>query len=275
MTVSLIKSDLVPRRLAPQDLHLAAVLTLIRESFAGMDGRIDPPSSMHTLTLADLSDAKHEVWVIGTPPLACMVLTPQADTIYLGKLAVTPTMRGRGLTRIMVAQAAQRARALTLLAITLQTRIELIENQQIFFTPWLSRGRTDRPPRLCTPDVDNLHDGCTAMIAHLTILLVFQLVGEVAARALHLPLPGPVIGMVLLFVTFMVVPRLAAITSTARVLLTNLSLLFVPAGVGVVGHLGTFGTEGPALAAAILGSTVLAILAGVGAFLGVARLVRR
>lgn len=113
------------------------------------------------------------------------------------------------------------------------------------------------------------------MIAHLTVLLTCQLIGEVAARAFHMPLPGPVIGMALLFAGLVAVPRLAVITSTARVLLANLSLLFVPAGVGVVGHLGTFGTQGVALALAILGSTVLAILAGVGTFLGVARLVRR
>lgn len=113
------------------------------------------------------------------------------------------------------------------------------------------------------------------MITHLTLLLVFQLVGEGLARALHLPLPGPVIGMALLFAALCALPRLAAIAPTAQVLLANLSLLFVPAGVGVVGHLATFGSEGPALAAAILGSTLLAILAGVGSFLGVARLLRR
>lgn len=113
------------------------------------------------------------------------------------------------------------------------------------------------------------------MMAHLTILLTCQLVGEVAARSLHLPLPGPVIGMVLLFAALCAVPRLTVITPTARSLLAHLSLLFVPAGVGVVGHLGTFGTAGPALAVAIVGSTVLAILVGVGTFLGVARLVRR
>ena len=113
------------------------------------------------------------------------------------------------------------------------------------------------------------------MITHLTILLLFQLVGEVLARALNLPLPGPVIGMALLFAALGALPRLTVITPTAKVLLANLSLLFVPAGVGIVGHLDTFGSEGPALAAAILGSTVLAILAGVGAFLGVARMLRR
>ena len=113
------------------------------------------------------------------------------------------------------------------------------------------------------------------MIVHLTVLLVCQLAGEVAARALNLPLPGPVIGMALLFAALVAVPRLSGIAPTARGLLSHLSLLFVPAGVGVVGHLGTFGAQGPALAAAIVTSTVLAILVGAGTSLAVARLVRR
>ena len=109
------------------------------------------------------------------------------------------------------------------------------------------------------------------MIGHLTLLLAFQLVGEVAARGLGLPLPGPVIGFALLFVALMTIPRLSAIAETARGLLSHLSLLFVPAGVGIVGHLGTLREDGVAVAAAILGSTVLAILAGVFTFLAVAR----
>ena len=113
------------------------------------------------------------------------------------------------------------------------------------------------------------------MISHLTVLLVCQLAGEVAARTLHLPLPGPVIGMAFLFAALVAVRPLSAIAPTARALLSHLSLLFVPAGVGVVGHLATFGSQGPALAMAIVASTVLAILVGVGTFLAVARLLRR
>ena len=109
------------------------------------------------------------------------------------------------------------------------------------------------------------------MIGHLTLLLSFQLAGEVIARTLGLPLPGPVIGMALLFAALLAVPRLSAVQPTAKVLLAHLSLLFVPAGVGVVGHLDRFGSDGPAIAAAILGSTVLAILAGVFTFLALAR----
>ncbi|MBE0414559.1 MAG: CidA/LrgA family protein [Yoonia sp.] len=111
------------------------------------------------------------------------------------------------------------------------------------------------------------------MILHLTILLAFQLTGEVISRLLELPLPGPVIGMTLLFFTLMIFPRLAAaITPTSRVLLAHLSLLFVPAGVGVVGHLDRFGSDGLALATAVIGSTALAISAGVLTFAGVARM---
>lgn len=111
------------------------------------------------------------------------------------------------------------------------------------------------------------------MILHLATLLFYQLVGEVISRALDLPLPGPVIGMALLFLTLTLLPRVAqAIAPTARVLLAHLSLLFVPAGVGVVGHLDRLGTDGVAIMVALVLSTVLAILAGVGVFLGLARL---
>lgn len=112
------------------------------------------------------------------------------------------------------------------------------------------------------------------MILHLTALLSFQLIGEIAARVLGLPLPGPVIGMALLFITLTMIPRLAvAITPTTKVLLAHLSLLFVPAGVGVVGHLDRFGSDGAALAVAIIGSTMLAIAAGALTFVGIRRLV--
>lgn len=111
------------------------------------------------------------------------------------------------------------------------------------------------------------------MIAHVALLLSFQLGGEVIRTALGLTIPGPVIGMSLFFIALLMIPSLAAeIRGTAQGLLAHLSLLFVPAGVGIVGHLDTMGTNGLALFVAILGSTVLAILAGVFTFIGVARL---
>ena len=111
------------------------------------------------------------------------------------------------------------------------------------------------------------------MIPALRLILGFQLAGEVLSRALHLPLPGPVLGMAGLLVALAVWPRIAILVRpVAQGLLGNLSLLFVPAGVGVVGHLDLLATEGVPLLAALIVSTVLAIAVGALTFRAVARL---
>lgn len=107
-----------------------AILALIRQAFAHMEGRINPPSSLHTLTAEAL--AQQEVWVIGAPPVACAVFTPKPDTLYIGKLAVAPDMQRRGLARALIGAAEARARALHLPALELQTRVELTENHATF-----------------------------------------------------------------------------------------------------------------------------------------------
>lgn len=76
------------------------------------------------------------------------------------------------------------------------------------------------------------------MIAALTQLLLFQLTGEAIAHGFALPVPGPVIGMALLF--FFLVLRQGPskeLQHTSQGLLQHLSLLFVPAGTGVMLHL--------------------------------------
>lgn len=114
------------------------------------------------------------------------------------------------------------------------------------------------------------------MIHAIALLLLFQLAGEVTARALGLPLPGPVLGMAALLAVFLAVPRLfPRIEPTAKGLLAHLSLLFVPAGVGIVGHMGRLGTEGGPVLLAILLSTALTIAVSAGSFVAVARLTRR
>lgn len=111
------------------------------------------------------------------------------------------------------------------------------------------------------------------MIPALAIILVFQLVGEITARGLDLPLPGPVLGMVLLVAAFLTSPRLAEfVRPTAQGLLAHLSLLFIPAGVGVVGHLGVLRDAGLAIFVALVVSTILAIAVGALVFAGIARL---
>lgn len=120
------------RATAPYDW--ASLLHLIRAEFAYMDGIIDPPSSMHRLTEGDIAAQAEtgEVWAIGTPPVACMVLTVKGDWLYLGKLAVGSDQRGKGLARCLTDTAMQRAAALGLRGVELQTRIELTANHATF-----------------------------------------------------------------------------------------------------------------------------------------------
>ena len=103
------------------------------------------------------------------------------------------------------------------------------------------------------------------MLNALTILVGFQFVGEVIARGLSLPLPGPVIGLLLLLGVLAVRYRQAgdvptAFRSTGTSLLSHLSLLFVPAGVGVMTQLGTLSANIGAVTGAILLSTLAGLL---------------
>ncbi|WP_431298231.1 GNAT family N-acetyltransferase [Tabrizicola sp. BL-A-41-H6] len=116
-----------------------ALLTLIQTEFAAMDGRINPPSSMHRLTADAIAEqaATAEVWAIGSPPVACVFLTPRLHSLdtaslYIGKLAVARSQRRQGLARALIATAETRARALLLPALELQTRVELTENHDTF-----------------------------------------------------------------------------------------------------------------------------------------------
>lgn len=100
------------------------------------------------------------------------------------------------------------------------------------------------------------------MIGPLTTLLAFQLAGEALAFGLRLPIPGPVIGMALLLVAIAAHRALLpALRPTTTALLQHLSLLFVPAGVGVMVHGRRLADEGVAIVVALAISTVLALAA--------------
>ena len=71
----------------------------------------------------------------------------------------------------------------------------------------------------------------------LACLLLFQCLGELLARALHAPLPGPVLGLLALLVALNVPAIRQPVAAAADLLLAHLSLLFVPVGVGVMTHL--------------------------------------
>jgi ribosomal protein S18 acetylase RimI-like enzyme len=127
-----LPSDL--RRLIPGDPALAQVLALLHREFAYMDSKIDPPSSLAAMTPSSLSkDARtSEVWALGDPVAACMILTPKEDALYLGKLAVATSHRGQGIARRMIDLAVARAPIHKAGRIELQTRVELTANQALF-----------------------------------------------------------------------------------------------------------------------------------------------
>jgi len=103
--------------------------------------------------------------------------------------------------------------------------------------------------------------GC-AMLGGWAVLLSFQLAGEVLARLGGWPVPGPVVGLVLLLVALEAgLPQGEgeALRGVSSGLLSHLSLLFVPAGVGVMLHLPRLAAEWPALVVALLVSTAATV----------------
>lgn len=94
------------------------------------------------------------------------------------------------------------------------------------------------------------------MLNTLTLLLLYQLGGEVFVRLLGLPIPGPVVGMTLFFLTLLARGHVGHDTrQNVGALLQHMSLLFVPAGVGVMVHLQRVAAEWLPIALALVFST--------------------
>lgn len=111
------------------------------------------------------------------------------------------------------------------------------------------------------------------MLTGLIVLLTCQLLGELVVRTLGLPLPGPILGMVLLLVVLQVrrPASRSGLVTAPQTLLRYLPLLYVPAGVGVVAHLSRLGRD----AVPIAGGLVLSWLAGLLVTAAVAALALR
>ena len=94
-----------------------------------------------------------------------------------------------------------------------------------------------------------------------TILLLLQGAGEMLTRLLHLSLPAPVVGMILLLPCLAWKPLRAPVQACAEFLLSHLSLLFVPISVGVVSQLPLLQQYGGRIALVLLLSTLLGLAA--------------
>ena len=104
------------------------------------------------------------------------------------------------------------------------------------------------------------------MLNALTLLITCQFIGEIVARGIGIPVPGGVVGLLLLLGGLILRNQMGrggpseALKSTANGLLANLGLLFVPAGVGVVTQLGVLGRNWLPIAVSILISTFLGLI---------------
>jgi holin-like protein len=118
------------------------------------------------------------------------------------------------------------------------------------------------------------------MLEAMLVIFGCQLAGEVIARAVALPIPGPVVGMLLLFSGLRWYSRATnnqpsslgvSIGLVAAFLLGHLSLLFVPAGTGIIAHMPTLAVHGIGLVVALVVSTFLSLLVTAMVFVGAAR----
>jgi holin-like protein len=96
----------------------------------------------------------------------------------------------------------------------------------------------------------------------ITILLVYQLLGEISVLTFELPIPGPVLGMLLLFITLVIRRRgSSSLDDASSALLSHLSLLFVPAGVGMMVHFERIFVERLPISITLIASTLITMAA--------------
>ena len=107
------------------------------------------------------------------------------------------------------------------------------------------------------------------MLGAILTLIGCELLGELLRMALHLPIPGPVIGMFLLATGLALrdrgkapgdIPADTPLDQTAGVLLAYMGLLFVPAGVGIIAEAGLLRQAWVPILVALFGSTVLSLM---------------
>ena len=123
------------------------VHALLLDSFAFMDGVIDPPSSLHRMQVDDLRQSAGRWLLLGQENLqGCAALSPHVDVLYLGKIAIASELRGRGYLADLVASAENIARSAGIARLQLQTRVELAQNQRAFARVGFTEiGRTAHP----------------------------------------------------------------------------------------------------------------------------------
>lgn len=100
------------------------------------------------------------------------------------------------------------------------------------------------------------------VVAQIALLEAFYLLGNAVSSAMHIPIPGNIIGMLLLFMALIIrIIPVKWIEKGSRLLLNNLPLLFIPITVGVMNEFQLFAGSGIILFFITLISTVLVMIA--------------
>ncbi|MCE2027953.1 CidA/LrgA family protein [Sessilibacter corallicola] len=98
------------------------------------------------------------------------------------------------------------------------------------------------------------------VIRGLVLLFGFQMLGEFVSRSFGLVIPGSVIGLMLLFVTFLFIPLPESVKVVSDHLIRYLGVFFMPAGVGLFYLPQEILGQWPALLAGMVLGTAVAIL---------------
>lgn len=112
------------------------LLSLIHSAFAYMEGRIDPPSSLHALTLETIEQkARKDLLLLAWDKnelVGCIFIDEREDTLYIGKLAISPDHQGKGIGKTLIEACKKLAAVKGKTQLELETRIELSENHAFF-----------------------------------------------------------------------------------------------------------------------------------------------
>ncbi len=122
---------------SPEDFSdWTGLVDLVRDAFAYMDGRIDPPSSLTRMGIEEFkAKAEREVLIVayeGQMLIGCAFAELREDCVYVGKVAVAQSARGKGVARGLIEAAEELAKTHSKQALELQTRVELVENHATF-----------------------------------------------------------------------------------------------------------------------------------------------
>lgn len=142
--------DMLELEVVGAEADFDAIHALLTQCFAYMDGRIDPPSSLHRLSAADLAaKADKNACVIARLEghlVGCLFVEDLGDALAIEKLAVHPNCRRAGIGSGLIEGASMIAQSLGRRKLRLQTRIELTENHAAFAAMGFAKtGETAHP----------------------------------------------------------------------------------------------------------------------------------